>query len=753
MDSRIGNSLLSLPAQNHREHGNSHSPVVVSAQPADLLELSDVARLIAWLWKHKLRIIFWLLVTLGLFAAYIKEAVPVYQSDAQIIVTKRHPITVDGQSPIPISSEAVSAYLALLSSSALAERVLQKGESADLETFKNMSLTGSPADWARRLASKIKVSHKNQQDGPYVPSNVFEISFSGEIQEDCPAVLALVLDEFQSYLSDQSSSTYKEALVLVNESAEQVKSQLARQESEYLELNANLAQAHERRSHSDRIAQKLDQIHERRMALLTECASQQFRLEALKKLSREGKNTESVRTMLSPEYLEKEMNPLDEHLLPLIVRQKKLVQQVGPMHPSVSALEKEIGVVRQQYAKYAGNSLEHVRDPLQLEILSAEQKYQELCSAEKALRDEYQSVMEESEAKIAATAEVAQLEQRQEQMRTAITREQAYYDALLVQAHDIRLAMASSDIQTTVTEPPSFPVQTEPRWLFLLAMAVSLGILIGLAHACAVEISELKFQSSSEVVQSLHLPMLAKIPFLKGRGSKRTPKKVPGMKTQEPILLSHFTAESKAAEAYRFLRTNLNFQTIAASNGIIQIASPYPGDGKTTVSVNLAIALALAGKKTLLLEADLRTPRFHEIFDIEGDAGTAELLAGNCNLDAAIRPGPVDLMSILPCGKLPSNPADLLAMKGLDDLFSTLRRQFDFVVVDTPALLIAVDSQILAYSVDGIILTVRSTRQDCKDALSVIDQLRTTGTSILGVALNGVVENGKAMGPANLHIR
>ncbi|PEH50706.1 tyrosine-protein kinase domain-containing protein [Micrococcus luteus] len=195
--------------------------------------------------------------------------------------------------------------------------------------------------------------------------------------------------------------------------------------------------------------------------------------------------------------------------------------------------------------------------------------------------------------------------------------------------------------------------------------------------------------------------------------------------------------DPRAGEAVRQLRTNLKFVSVDHPPRVISLASPNPSEGKSTVAASLARALALAGERVLLVDADLRRPRQHELFQVSGDVGLSEVLAGQVRAEDALADTGLENLTLLPAGRTPPNPSELLGSERMRSLL-TLAAQDYFVVVDGPPLLPVTDASLLATAADGTVLVVRQgkTRKDHLEA--AVETLQSVDATLLGTVLNGV---------------
>lgn len=190
-------------------------------------------------------------------------------------------------------------------------------------------------------------------------------------------------------------------------------------------------------------------------------------------------------------------------------------------------------------------------------------------------------------------------------------------------------------------------------------------------------------------------------------------------------------------EIFRTLRTNIEFTGV--ENRIIAVTSCMPNDGKSTVAFNMACTFAEAGKKTLLVDADLRKSVLLKRLRLNGNMkGLSHLLSGQASAGDAIYGTNIENLYLMPTGVFPSNPTELLGNKRFQQLITALRDKFEYVIVDTPPIGNVIDAAVVAKQCDGTILVIAADRISKGDAIAVTEQMRAANENILGVVLNKV---------------
>jgi capsular exopolysaccharide synthesis family protein len=182
----------------------------------------------------------------------------------------------------------------------------------------------------------------------------------------------------------------------------------------------------------------------------------------------------------------------------------------------------------------------------------------------------------------------------------------------------------------------------------------------------------------------------------------------------------------------------LYFSEGGQTHRVFQITSATPGDGKSTVAANLAVCIAQSGKRVLLMDADMRKPRQHEIFRISAQTGLASIIALGEELADTVQQTAVDKLWLLPAGPLPPDPSELLTSSRFPELISVLREQYDYVVVDTGPLLLVSDPSVVAARVDGVLMAVRLSKNSRRQTNQAKEILMSLDTKVVGVVVNGV---------------
>lgn len=211
-----------------------------------------------------------------------------------------------------------------------------------------------------------------------------------------------------------------------------------------------------------------------------------------------------------------------------------------------------------------------------------------------------------------------------------------------------------------------------------------------------------------------------------------------GLSKERPLIV-HGDPKSVGSEAFRTLRTNLRFVSPDQELKTILLTSVGPGDGKSTVSANLAVAFAQSGRKVALVGCDLRKPVLHKIFSMDNSVGLTALLTGNATIDEVIMSmEEVPDLDVIPTGPVPPNPAELLQSKAMANFIGELRERYDVVLFDGAPVIAVTDSAVMANQVDGTVLVIRAHEVPNDVAIHAKNLLEQANARLLGVVLNGV---------------
>jgi capsular exopolysaccharide synthesis family protein len=285
-------------------------------------------------------------------------------------------------------------------------------------------------------------------------------------------------------------------------------------------------------------------------------------------------------------------------------------------------------------------------------------------------------------------------------------------------------------VRVTVVSPavlPSSPVSPQPTRNLVLALLF--GLLAGVGLAMARHTLDTRVKSIEQIGAITGVPSLGTV------ASDASAEKSPLITTDGPY--------AHRAEAFRKIRTNLQFVDVDRAHKVVLVTSAVAGEGKSVTTCNLAISLARAGKWVLLIDADLRRPRAAKYLGLPTGVGLTSVLVGEADLDDAIQSWGDDNLSVLASGPIPPNPSELLGSQHMRDLLDALRDRYDVVLIDAPPVLPVTDAVATATACDGAVLVVRHGKIKLDQLASAVQGLRSADVPVLGTVLNGAPLRGK----------
>jgi capsular exopolysaccharide synthesis family protein len=313
-------------------------------------------------------------------------------------------------------------------------------------------------------------------------------------------------------------------------------------------------------------------------------------------------------------------------------------------------------------------------------------------------------------------------------LRREVETNKQLFQSLMSRSKETGLESELKSNNVRIMEKAEVPrAPAAPRRARNYQLALAFGLALGFALALLFEHVD-NTVKTPEDIKAMDLPFLGMVPNVEQRPGQ--PAAARAANTTSP--------DAAVAEAYRVLRTNLIFSAPAEGGRALVLTSANPGEGKTTTTANLAVALALNGAKVLVVEADLRRPALHQHFRIKKTPGLTDLIVSKCQASQAIQSTRFKGLQVLPCGYVPPNPAELLGSSSMREIVQALRSCYDWVLIDTPPVLAMADTPVLSPLVDGIILVVCAEQSPRPAVQRAVDQLRAVGGKLAGVVLNRV---------------
>ena len=305
------------------------------------------------------------------------------------------------------------------------------------------------------------------------------------------------------------------------------------------------------------------------------------------------------------------------------------------------------------------------------------------------------------------------------------------YMFLLQKHEEARIAKASTISNISVVDPaitPDRPIKPQKKKNLLLGLLV--GLMFGVGAAFFIDYLDDTIKDEEEAKRALGWPMLALIPAIEHKEADAT-----SMVRFDALVVQN-QPKSSVSEAFRGLRTAVHFSSLHRNSKVIMVTSSFPGEGKSTISSNLALTFAQSNNRVLLMDCDLRRPSQNTIFQLSRTPGVTELLAGDIQLEDVLHTTGVHNISLLTAGTIPPNPAELLCSDSMRDLLNGLRDSYDIIIIDAPPVIPVTDAPLLTAFADMVVVVLESGRIPLKAAQRMKELLQSVQAPVAGFVLN-----------------
>lgn len=624
-----------------------------------------------------------------------------------------------------VSGDYLQTQFEILKSATLSERVIRELRLAETEEF---SQPGMMKRWLPREAPEPEelsqgVLAKFQGRllvGPVKGSRLVRVSFDSEDPQRAARVVNTLLADYiemRMEASQQAKEWLSKQLELTKKSLEESERELQR----YARANGLLFLENERGT-PENLAN--DRIRQMQTELLRAQALR-YEKEALHRLVQQGDFASLPGASES-----KLLQDLGIRLAELRREHAELSATFTPEYPKVQQVQSQID---------------------QLERTLAEERER----AAARITNEYHAAMQRehllrrglAEQQGAANA-LGERASRYAILRREVETNRQLYDVLQQKLKETGVSAAMRASNIGIVDRALVPRSPEkPKVALNLALGLIVGLGLGVAGVFLREYLDTSLRTTDEVDRYLDVPALAMIPSAESLADARLnesrllhPSRLLPFRSSPAVEATHWyrldadrQRHSHLAEAFGCLRTAVLLSSNGSVPKTLQISSSQPNEGKTTISVNLAISLAQLGQRVLLVDADLRRPSVHRAFEVVNHAGLADWLKGENDWTALRRPGPVAGLDLLTSGSPPAKPAEVLSTPRMKQLLQAAQAEYDFVIIDSPAFLInAADARILAGLVEGVVLVVRSGSTPREAVL----RARALAPNLIGVVLN-----------------
>ena len=708
-------------------------------------EKIDIRAYLRVIMKRRWTIITFFAVVVITVTIHTFTATPIYEATARLIIDKENPNVVSIQEVMAVDASGTDYYQTqykIIESRTVAREVIRHLHLDESEEFfpkprddfiSNLkrSVQETITFWKDSLFSLLKTEDEGTSEalGEYEPGSALVSGFIARIkvkpirnsrlvdvsfQAKDPALAAKIVNTLASAYIGQNLETkliaVKDAVRWLHNRIEEERKRVEKAEQALLRYKEKHNIVTDFSSDVEKItAQKLAQLNVRVVE------------EESKRVEAETRYKQAMALKGSPDMLDSIPEVLNNELIRqiksmevgLYKRMSELSKKYGQKHPRMVAIDSELKTLQKRKTKEVNRVVNSLKNEYRvalarensLKAALAKQKKESLELNQKAieygvLRREVESVRQMYELLIKRFKETSLTED----MRTG----------------NIRIIDRA--------EVPRHPVKPKKRLNILLAIIV--GLVTGIGLAFFFEYLDNTIRIPEDVRSHLNIPYLGHIPAIAVDGNSDG--------GERSDLVTLHSPRCAASEACRGIRTSILFSSAESTPQVILVSSSGPQEGKTITTTNLAITMAQSGSKVIILDCDMRKPRIHEIFQLSGEKGLSNILAGDCNVTEAVAHTRIPNLDTIICGPIPPNPSELLGSSRMTRLLDILRKHYARIIIDSSPIAAVTDAVILVRFADGIVLVVRAGETPREIVKNGLGQLQAVNGHILGAVLNGV---------------
>ncbi len=665
-------------------------------------------------------------VTAAIFlgaALYTFRAVPLYRGTTRILIEQSLPRVLESQDVYQLGDpyDFYQTQYRLLESRRIAERTVER-----LNLFEDPEL--------RKAADPVGAFMGCLRIQPVRNSRLVDIEVDRPKPEQAAAWADAIAAEYIADTLDRRQKTEREALAELTKEVEPLRKRLEEQEraTQAFREEKGLVSINERQSLLERRLEELS-------TATTSAEKERRDLEAtIERISAILKQEDTSALFSLPRIQSSVLcQKIQEDQVRLMQEREDLTKTYKERHPKLLAVDSKLVGLENSLKREAGRI-----------VAGTQAGYDEALSREKKSKEALEEAKREKVLFDRDLIALSQLQREADATRTL-------YENLLKRIQETKVTSSMELTNVTVVDKAQIPNEpVSPRVMLNLLLGLLGGLAAGVAAAFLVEQVDNTVDTPEKLERMLGSPLLGVVPRVEMNGASVDGERgkvfgeaeadagsVPGGNGTSTELICLRDAKSLASEAYRGIRTAVQF---AGSAGravrSIAVVSTVPREGKTLTAVNLAIAMAQAGHRVLIIDADMRKPRLHKVLcpGLTHVRGLSNVLIGAATLDDVARETPVAGLWCVPAGPIPPNPSELLGSPRMADLLRAAHDRFDRIIVDSPPVGAVTDACVFAPHLDGVVQVVGFGSTSRNDARMGKDRLVSLGACYLGAVLNNV---------------
>jgi capsular exopolysaccharide synthesis family protein len=707
----------------------------------------DGIDLLGMFWRHHKMLTIVLATTLGLGALYYLTASPTYESTAEILIeTRRSPAFNDQAADERQTYEKnIETHAKLINSEMMIRRAIDTHQLAELRSFDDDS--EEPTETI--LENLLVEIHDDS-------TPVLMLYYRSAYEKECEQILTALVNTYHSYLDESSESIGEETTGLIVRAKDELLEQLREKEQEYNKFRSQAPLLWKDGEGTNLHHERQMELEKARSELVIERTQLRATLERVEKAMAEGgesrdavyfealkalrPSSDNVEHLVEREAARGYSVELSREYVELVTQEKRLSEDFGEGHPDLLSIRNRVAAMKTMLNRALSNDDKYY-DPNEDSLSPLDRDIDYVTVYRKSLHERLDAI-ERQLGGLTAAFEQEQADAnvmqhfmvQDETLRSDIRRTEKLFDIVVARLEEINIVQDYGGDTMRILARPKLGEHVAPSLLLVLIGSMLSGGLLGGTAALVADRFDATYRSPEEIRNSLQTPVIGRIPFV----PRNQQTKILRLEHVAPIVCTAHRHDSTDAEAYRAIRTALYFGRSEQDKTVLQITSPMPSDGKSTLVANLAVTIAKSGKRVVVVDADFRRPTIHRLFGLKQAPGLAAVVQGTAQPSDTTQSPAIDNLSILTAGKTPENPSELLSSPGFSALIGSLREQYDFVLIDTPPLLAVSDPAIVAAQVDGVIMAFRLSKGvqvTTKQAKEILDRM---GTKLLGVVVNAI---------------
>ncbi|MBL4884967.1 MAG: polysaccharide biosynthesis tyrosine autokinase [Planctomycetaceae bacterium] len=682
----------------------------------------------AILWERKWILIFFGIVGGTLGYLQFSRKPPIFRSSAQVLVKRNESqLPISSVSYMSYSRDPIDTHVALFHTPVLLENAVEQLQLNELTTLAG---SGNPIS---TISANLHVRRSSSSE------DILTLTYTCGNRVDSQRILEAVVSSYLNFLGETQRSTSIKTVELITQAKDDLSEALQIKEEAYQKFRETASLLWDGAKGRNLHQQRLAQIESNRSQVMIQMSQVRAELGSIKQAMEQGVSREALLIMADQSRQRVSSSAvvtqrsITGQLIPLMLDEAVLLETLGANHPQVLEVRTKIDVMTRLLQNEAGESGEgeQINKPrpdfltiylqsLQEELRVSNEKVKEL--------DNLFLIEKQASQKLGAD------ENRQRALQEDLERTKGLFSVVIDRLQEISLTKDSYSLSGQIISLPSTGSEVKSEVYTYIFSSGGLGILFGVCIGILLEFGDKRFRSPEEMMQTMRVPILGHIPEM---ASARHLKILKDDQVA-PTVANYHRPQSRIAEAYRLVRTSLLFGATEGKCSIIQFTSPDPGDGKSTLCANVAVAVANSGKRVLIIDSDLRRPTQHKLFGVEHDAGLSSLIVDGGEIQDVIQETVIENLQILPAGPKTHHPSELLHSNELGSILEALRVKYDFIFLDSPPVLAVSDAAALSQVSDKVLIVLKNSRSCVPHAKQTRVSLDLVNANVMGIVVNSV---------------